>query len=46
MPVLGFLGFGPFALEFYAMYNTALLLFGRPVGGEVEAGRQDPITPC
>ena len=39
MPVLGFLGFGPFALEFYAMYNTTLLLFGRPVGGDVEAGR-------
>ena len=31
MPVVGFLGFGPFALELYVMYNFVKLLFSKRI---------------
>jgi hypothetical protein len=46
MPVLGFLGFGPFALEIYAMYGTAVALWRR-IGSGDRGGhrREDPLSP-
>jgi len=32
MPVAGFLGFGPFAWEYFVMYSFARLLLRRDVG--------------
>ena len=37
MPVAGYLGFGPFAVECYVMYNLAVFL-GRRALGRVDAG--------
>ncbi|MBI2080877.1 MAG: hypothetical protein HYT86_03990, partial [candidate division NC10 bacterium] len=37
MPVAGYLGFGPFAVECYLMYNLAVLL-GRRALGRAGAG--------
>jgi hypothetical protein len=46
MPVLGFLGFGPFALEYYAMYNAVRVLLGRVTGrGRSAATAIDLLIP-
>ncbi len=46
MPVLGFLGFGPFALEYYAMYNAVQALRRRAAGrGRRAATVIDPLIP-
>ena len=44
MPVIGFLGFGPFALEYYVMYATILGLWRRIRGGR-RAALPDPLSP-
>ena len=38
MPVTGFLGFLPFALEFFAAYHTARLVIGRRIPGAKSLG--------
>ena len=37
MPMAGFLGFGPFALEYFAMYEFAALIFRKEIGEPSEA---------
>jgi hypothetical protein len=36
MPILGFLGFGPFALEFHSMYAAAVALWRRAAGAQMD----------
>ncbi|HXH27437.1 MAG TPA: hypothetical protein VNL37_00215 [Candidatus Polarisedimenticolia bacterium] len=38
MPVAGFLGFAPFALEYYALYRAAAMLWNGVVGGTSRPG--------
>ena len=42
MPVLGFLGFGPFALQYHAMYGTALIVWRRL--RREKPGRESPAA--
>lgn len=44
MPVIGFLGFGPFALEYYAVYATILGLW-RLIRGGRRAPHPEPLSP-
>jgi hypothetical protein len=44
MPVLGFLGFGPFALEYYAMHSGALCLWQALKGKEAGQSRMEGIS--
>ncbi len=45
MPVLGFLGFGPLALEYYAMYGTAVVVWRTITGAGRRGGAKEPFSP-